>query len=92
MLSNNIINNISATSSPSYMGPVCSILKTVKDTTTGQTWHKLQTNPKAIWLIAISKAYSSWEIKEDNTGRKYFWVTDKLLLLLKIQGLKQTDN
>ena len=91
MLSNDIINNISATA-PGYMGPVCSILETVEDTITGITWHKLQTNSKATRLIAKSKAYSSWEIKAEITGRKYFWVTDKLLLLLKIQGLEQTDN
>lgn len=78
-------------SSSSYIGPVYSILETTKDSITGVTWHKLITNSKATRLIVESKAYSSWEIKAENTGKKYIWVTDNLLLLLKIQGLQHNQ-
>lgn len=69
--------------------PKYDILETVDDTITGTVWHKLLTNEKASNLITKSKAYSQWEIKEENTGKKFLWVTDQLLTVLHIQGLQK---
>lgn len=87
-LSDQEIDDISATS-PSYLPPVCFILETVYDRITGTKWHKLKTNHKATKLIINNKAYSQWDLKAEITGKKYLWVTDKLLTLLHIQGLEQ---
>lgn len=69
--------------------PKYDILETVDDTITGTVWHKLLTNAKATSLIKKSKAYSQWEIREETTGKKFFWVTDQLLTVLHIQGLQK---
>lgn len=70
--------------------PKYDILETVDDTITGTVWHKLLTNANASNLITKSKAYSQWEIKEEDTGKKFFlWVTDQLLTVLHIQGLQK---
>ena len=67
--------------------PRYSVLETVEDRITGKTWHKLNVNAKATLLIYQSKAYSQWEIRTENTGKRLIWVTDKLLTILHIQGL-----
>lgn len=69
--------------------PKYDILETVDDTITGTVWHKLLTNAKATELIPKSKAYSQWEIIEENTGKKFLWVTDQFLTVLHIQGLQK---
>jgi hypothetical protein len=68
--------------------PKYDILETVDDTITGTVWHKLMTNTKATDLITKSKAYSQWDIIEEITGKKFLWVTDQLLTVLHIQGLR----
>ena len=69
--------------------PKYDILETVDDRITGTVWHKLDTNAGATQLISRSKAYSQWELKTENTGKKFFWVTDQLLTLLHVQGLQK---
>jgi len=70
-------------------GPRYTVLETVEDRITGTVWHKLKTNEKATRLILKSKAYSQWDLVTENTGKKLFWVTDKLLTILHIQGLQK---
>lgn len=69
--------------------PKYELLETSKDPITGKVWHKLLTNSKASNLIKKSKAYSQWDIREEITGKKFFWVTSKFLTLLHIQGLQK---
>ena len=69
--------------------PRYGILETVEDSITGTVWHKLDTNARATQLISRSKAYSQWDIRTENTGKKFFWVTDQLLTLLHVQGLEK---
>jgi hypothetical protein len=85
------IDDISAVS-PHYLPPVYAILETVEDRITGITWHKLMTNEKATRLILKSKAYSSWDLRQETTGKKFLWVTKQFLTLLHIQGLQKVDN
>ena len=69
--------------------PKYNILETITDPVTGTTWHKLKTNAQATELIIKNKAHSQWEIRDENTGKKFFWVTDQLLTILHVQGLQK---
>jgi hypothetical protein len=86
------ISTVTDLVSPNYLPPLCWILKTVEDRDTGTVWHKLMTNEKATRLILKSKAYSSWDLRQETTGKKFLWVTKQFLTLLHIQGLQKVDN
>jgi hypothetical protein len=86
------ISTVTDLVSPNYLPPLCRILKTVEDRDTGTVWHKLITNEKATRLILKSKRCSSWDIRAENTGKNFIWVTEQFLTLLRIQGLHLLDN
>lgn len=69
--------------------PRYSVLETVEDRITGKVWHKLKTNEKAAELIHNCKAHTHWDYRTEITGKIFIWVTDQLLTILHIQGLRQ---
>lgn len=68
--------------------PTYAIIETIKDQNTGTIWHKLDTNEKATRLILASKAYNSFDIYKESSGKAHIWATAQLLTLLHLQGLK----
>jgi hypothetical protein len=91
MLTEKEIETASAIS-PNYVPPTYYILETIDDRITKVTWHKILGNSKAIALIVAYKVFTHWEIKEEISGKRFIWVTDKLLTLLNIQGLQQAHD
>ena len=68
-----------------FMEPYYSVIQseTVDD---GVEWHELDVNYLSMKAISKCHLYDDWEIREHINGKKQVWVTDRLIMLLTLQG------
>lgn len=70
--------------------PKYDILETVYERIHKQTWHKLSANRTMKVLIMQTPGKGgNWDHVSENDGTKYYWVTDKTLTLLQLQGASE---
>ena len=70
-----------------HVTPKYTVLETVHDRIYKQTWHKLAANRTMKLLISrMPNRGANWDLITENDGTQFYWVTDKTLTLLAIQG------
>ena len=52
----------------------------------GVEWHELDINYLSMKVIRECNLYDDWEIREHVNRKKQIWVTDRLIMLLTLQG------
>lgn len=64
------------------------ILETSFDQITKKNWNKILPNRSMIELLSKNK-YQGVKILKENTGEKFMWVTDDVLMMAAITGARQ---
>lgn len=73
--------------------PTYSILETVYERIHKKTWYKLDANLRLKDIIVnLPGRNLNWEYVKENNGAYYYWVTDKTLTLLQIQGAVEKND